>query len=168
VLAGRYPAVPRAIALEDPPPWWSVDYEAPYSPTWLAQVRSWLMGLRQQSREAILAAQRAATPAWPDDEFEPWVDSKLAFNLNFFNGLKAPAFEWPALLRDIRCPALLITADPVLGALVAPSHSAALKALLPHVQIAHVAGAGHSIRRDQYLRYMAVLEPFLSEVTQFD
>lgn len=171
VLAGRYPDAPyapRAIALEDPPPWWSDDYEVPYSPTWLTQVRAWLMGLKQQSREAILAAQRAAAPDWPEADLEPWVDSKLAFNLNFFNGLKAPAFEWPVLLRDIRCPALLITADPALGALVTPSHAMELQTLLPQVQIEHIAGAGHSIRRDQYLRYVAALELFLAQAAQLD
>jgi N-formylmaleamate deformylase len=168
VLASRYPDMLRAIALEDPPPWWSADYEAPYSPAWLAEVRAWLMGLRQQPREAILAAQRAAAPDWPEVDLEPWVDSKLAFNPNFFNDLKAPAFDWPTLMRDIRCPALLTTADPKLSALVTPTYATVLKTLLPQVQIAHVAGAGHSIRRDQYQRYIAVLEPFLSEVTQSD
>jgi pimeloyl-ACP methyl ester carboxylesterase len=134
----------------------------------LANVRAWLTGLKQQSREAILAAQRAAEPTWPADEFEPWVDSKLVFDMNFFNGLKAPAFEWSALLRDIRCPALLITADPALGAIITPAQAAELQALLPQVQVAQVAGAGHSIRRDQYQRYLAVLEPFLAEASQLD
>ncbi len=77
----------------------------------------------------------------------------MAFNLNFYNGLHAPAFDWPDLLRGIRCPALLITADPALGALVTPQHAAELQTLLPQVQIAHVAGAGHSVRRDQLERY---------------
>jgi len=168
VLAGRYPDVPRAIALEDPPPWWSPDAEAPYSPAWLAGVRTWLTGMQQQSHTAILAAQRAAAPNWPEAELEPWVASKLAFNFNFFNGLRAPTFEWSALLRSIRCPALLITADPALGAIVTSAQAAELKTRLPQVQVAHVAEAGHSIRRDQYQRYLAVLEPFLAEASQLD
>ncbi len=90
----------------------------------------------------------------------------MAFSLNFFNGLTPPAFDWPDLLRGIGCPALLITADPASGALVTAAHATALKTLLPQVQIAHVAGAGHSIRRDQYQRYLAVLEPFLAQAAQ--
>ncbi|MBP7688413.1 MAG: alpha/beta hydrolase [Thermoflexales bacterium] len=166
IMAGRYPDVPRAIVLEDPPPWWSPSAEAAYSPAWLAGVRAWLTGLKQQSFEAILAAQRAAAPNWPNAEFEPWVASKLAFNFNFFNDLQVPALERSDLVRGIRCPALLITADVALGALVTPAHAAELQILLPQVQIAHVAGAGHSIRRDQYQRYLAVLEPFVMEVAQ--
>ena len=168
MLAGRYPGVPRAIVLEDPPPWWSADFEAPYSPLWLDGVRAWLTGLRQQAPEVILAAQRAAAPAWPDYEFAPWVASKLAFSFNFFNGLRAPAVEWPVLLSRIQCPALLITADPAMGSLVTATHAAQLQTLLPQVQVAHVAGAGHSIRREQYAAYLAAVEGFLATVAQRD
>ncbi len=65
VLASRYPDIPRAIALEDPPPWWAAgaaDAEAPYSAEWRIQSRTWITSLQHQSREAILAAQRAAAP----------------------------------------------------------------------------------------------------------
>lgn len=164
LLAGRYPGVPRAILLEDPPPWWSADFDAPYSPLWLAGVRAWLTDLQQQAPEDILAAQRAAAPNWPEYELAPWVASKLAFSFNFFNGLRAPDGEWPALLRAIRCPALLITADPALGSLVTATHAAQLQTLLPQVQIAHVAGAGHSIRREQFAPYLAAVEGFLARL----
>lgn len=163
-LAGRHPDVPRAILLEDPPPWWSPSAEAPYSPQWLDGVRVWLTGLRQQSPAAILAAQRAAAPNWPEYEFEPWVESKLAFNFNFFNGLRAPTVDWPALLSLVRCPVLLITADVALGALVTSAQAREFQALVPQVQIAPIAGAGHSIRREQYPAYLAAVEAFLDQV----
>jgi pimeloyl-ACP methyl ester carboxylesterase len=77
--------------------------------------------------------------------------------------LSAPDFNWPELFGRIRCPALLITADPALGSLVTAQHAAELQAWLPQVQIEHVAGAGHSIRRDQRARFWAALEPFLRD-----
>ena len=35
-LAGRYPDLPGAIVLEDPPPWWTPDFDPPYSAQWQA------------------------------------------------------------------------------------------------------------------------------------
>jgi N-formylmaleamate deformylase len=166
VLASRYPNVPRAIALEDPPPWWASDAEVPYSPVWRTESRAWIIGLQQQSREALLAAQRAAEPEWPAADLDPWVESKLAFSLNYYNGLETLAVEWPRLLQSIRCPALLMTGDPQKGALVTPSQAAELQRWLPQVQTAHIAGAGHSIRRDQLQRYSAALDLFLAQVAQ--
>ena len=75
----------------------------------------------------------------------------------------APAVDWPALVRGITCPALLITADPARGAIVSAADAAALQALVPQLRMAHIAGAGHSIRRDQFDRYMQVVRGFLSE-----
>jgi N-formylmaleamate deformylase len=66
-------------------------------------------------------------------------------------------------LPRITCPALLITADPSLGAIVTDESAAALKALVPQVEIAHVPGAGHSIRRDKFVRYMTIVRAFLRD-----
>jgi pimeloyl-ACP methyl ester carboxylesterase len=163
VLAARYPQLPRAIALEDPPPWWDTDYERPNNPVWQARMRAWLIPLKQQSRQAILEAQRVAEPGWSDAELEPWVDSKLHFSLNFFNDLSDPGLDWTALLRQVICPGLLITGDVDAGALVTPAAALALKAYVPQVQIAHIAGAGHSIRRDKFVLYMQAVQPFLAD-----
>ncbi|MEZ4675984.1 MAG: hypothetical protein R2932_17295 [Caldilineaceae bacterium] len=37
----------------------------------------------------------------------------------------------------------------------------AVAALNSHVQVAHIPGAGHSIRREQPQRYLAVVQEFL-------
>ena len=65
-------------------------------------------------------------------------------------------------MRRITCPALLITADPALGALVTPESAAALQVLAPQTRIAHIAGAGHSIHREQFARYMDTVSAFLA------
>ena len=38
--------------------------------------------------------------------------------------------------------------------------------LVPQLRVAHIAGAGHSIRRDQFDRYMQVVRSFLGEAYQ--
>jgi hypothetical protein len=57
----------------------------------------------------------------------------------------------------------LITGDPQRGAIVTDESAAMLEALVPHLQIAHIPGAGHSIRRDQFGRYMEVVRGFLAD-----
>ena len=163
VLAARYPQVPRAIALEDPPPWWDPAFERPNNTDWQARMRAWLVPLKQQTRQAILEAQRVAEPGWSEAELEPWVDSKLHFSLNFFNDLSDPGLEWSALLRQVQCPALLITGDVEAGALVSEQAAVLFQQHMPQAQIAHIAKAGHSIRRDRFEQYLQAVQPFLAK-----
>jgi len=165
VLAARQPQLLPAIALEDPPPWWDSAFERPYTPDWQAGMRAWITSLQQQPREALIDAQHAETPQWSDAELEPWADAKLRFSLNFFNRLRGPELDWFALLRQVKCPALLIMGDPEAGALVTQQAALALKEHVPQLQIAHIAGAGHSIRRYQFESYLHVVRPFLAEVS---
>lgn len=67
-------------------------------------------------------------------------------------------------MARISCPALLITGDVERGAIVAPESAALLEALVPQLRISHVAGAGHSIRRDRFDAYMEVVRGFLAEL----
>ena len=61
-LAGRYPDLPAAIVLEDPPAWWSADHEPRFTAEWVAGMRAWISSLQQQPREALIAMQRAKIP----------------------------------------------------------------------------------------------------------
>jgi N-formylmaleamate deformylase len=167
MLAGTYPDVPGAILLEDPPHWWMRDpEEPPFDPEWQARQRAWIMELKRKTREELIAAQRAETPGWSEAELGPWADAKLRFNLNALNRGDVAPVDWPPVLRRIACPALLITADSTRGAILTEDAAAALKALVPQLQIAHIPEAGHSIRRDQFDRYMEVVRAFLADPTR--
>jgi N-formylmaleamate deformylase len=164
-LAGADPDVPGAILLEDPPAWWvaasATDAEIEER---LAQRRRWIEDLKSKTREELIVAQRAATPGWSEAELGPWADSKLRFNPSAMTMDPTGSLDWPATLARISCPALLITADPALGAILSDEMAGALQALVPQLRIAHITGAGHSIRRDQFDSYMQVVRGFLGEV----
>ena len=166
-LAGTNKDVPGAILLEDPPAWWMATWDtSPASEERQAQMRTWLSELKRKTREELIAEQRAATPNWSEAELGPRADAKLRFSpnvLSIFNPRTAATFDWPAVLRRITCPALLITADPAQGAIVTEESAAALQALVPQLRIAHIPQAGHNIRRDQFDRYMEVVRAFLAE-----
>jgi pimeloyl-ACP methyl ester carboxylesterase len=166
VLAGTYPDVPGAILLEDPPARWMPGSErSPSNPEWQARMRTQITEFKRKTREELIAEQRAKTPGWSEAELGPWADSKLRLSPNVINRSGAAEVDWQALLRRITCPALLITADPAQGAIVSEESATALRELVPQLRVAHVPGAGHSIRRDQFGRYIEIVRAFLAEVT---
>ncbi len=166
VLAGTYPDVPGAILLEDPPAWWTAWASTPAARERQVAMRERALNLQRNSREELIAGQRAEQPGWSDAEIEPWGDAKQRFSpsvLSVFDQDNAASVDWPSILSRITCPAQLISGDPERGAIVTDESAAALKALVPHLQIAHVPEAGHNIRRDQFARYMDVVQAFLAE-----
>ncbi len=44
------------------------------------------------------------------------------------------------------------------------AQAAVLRAMVPHLSIAHIADAGHSIHRDQPARFLEVVRAFLQEL----
>jgi pimeloyl-ACP methyl ester carboxylesterase len=167
VLAGAYPDVPGAILLEDPPGWWMPeDKPSPADMQRLSQMRARFTGHKGKTREELIAGQRAAAPRWSDAELAPWADAKLQVSdnvINIFTPGTGRALDWPATLRRVTCPALLLTADRALGAALTEEAAAALRALVPQLQIAHITGAGHNIRREQFDRFLEVVRAFLTE-----
>lgn len=165
VLASAYPDVPGAILLEDPPAWWTDWYETSGGTELRTQMRERAAGHKHHTRAELIAAMRTEQPGWSDAELEPWADAKRQFSpnvLSVFESNNASGVDWAALLPHITCPALLITADPELGGIVTAQSAAALRALVPQVEIAHIPGAGHNIRRDQFTRYLEVVRAFLA------
>jgi N-formylmaleamate deformylase len=165
VLAGTQPHLVRAILLEDPPAWW-VASSAPESDAqrW-AWMRARMIELKRKMREELIAEQRSASPGWSEAELGPWANAKLRFSFNALDRVDPGTVDWQATLRRITCPALLITADPALEAIVSDEDAAVMKALVPQLRIAHIPEAGHNVRREQFVRYVEIVRTFLSEVT---
>jgi pimeloyl-ACP methyl ester carboxylesterase len=165
VLAGTYPDLPGAILLEDPPPWWVAARTAAAAgdeERW-AQMRARTMGLKRKTRAELIAEQHEASPTWSEAELGPWADSKHRMSLNVLNRGASLDMDWSAVLGRISCPALLITADPASGAIVTPEDAQALQQLIPQLRVAHLARAGHNIRREQFARYLELVRGFLAE-----
>ncbi len=161
-LAGTYPDLVGAILLEDPPPFWVPPQ--PGKP--LPRPRNftvWITDLKRKTREELIAHARAESPTWPEAEHGPWADSKLRLSFNVLRRGKMTPIDWPALIRCITCPTLLITADTDKGAIVPPEAAAMFQTLVPQAKVVHIPGAGHSIRREQFARYMEVVKAFLAE-----
>lgn len=161
VLAGTYPDLPRAILLEDPPPWWTPPEDKPRRRP--AHFADWIIELKRKTREELITHAREQSPTWPEEELGPWADSKLRLSFRVLSRGRSVPVDWPATVRRITCPTLLIIADPDKGAIVTPEAAAALQTLVPQTRVAHITGAGHSIRREQFTQYMDIVRSFLAE-----
>lgn len=162
VLAGLHPDLPRAILLEDPPPWWMPpDPVADGNPR--RAFGGWIIELKRKTRREMMVQQREQSPNWPEPELGPWADAKLRLSFNVLNRGQSLPVDWPETVKQITCPVLLITADPELGAIVPADSAAALKKMLSQTQVVNIPKAGHNIRREQFERYMAVIKKFLAE-----
>jgi N-formylmaleamate deformylase len=165
-FAGMYPDIPGAILLEDPPSWWEPagrGSPAGFDAERQARMRAGIVALKRKTREELIADQRTATPSWSEAELGPWADSKLRLSFNVLNRTGGTTVDWPVLVQRIVCPVLLITADPSRGAIVTAEGAAALQTLAPQTRIVHIPEAGHSIRREQFTRYLEAVRAFLAE-----
>ncbi len=165
-LVAQRPDLPGAILLEDPPSWWLAPQpDDPATAQRVAGMRQWMLGLKEKTREQLIAAERVNSPTWAEDEFGPWADSKLRVSPNvarIFEERFMQRLGWPEALAVTSCPALLLRADPERGGIVTDDAAAALRAVIPHLSVVHIPGAGHNIRREQFDVYLQAVRAFLA------
>ena len=173
-LAGLYPDIPGAILVEDGMP-----FEMRRTTTENEGARDGLRAyfdtIKGKDHEELMAWRRIQSPNWSETDVRTFADAKIRLNPQtlapFMNrdavasnarDMASPV-DWPTLLRQIRCPALLITGDPELGAMVSASQAATLQENVPTLRVAHIANASHDIRRDQSGDFLKIISPFLAD-----
>ncbi|GAB4440901.1 MAG: hypothetical protein Kow0031_22830 [Anaerolineae bacterium] len=72
-----------------------------------------------------------------------------------------PLQPWPDVVPKITCPTLLLTAEVERGAIVSPQTARQIGANWPQVQVVHINGAGHNIRREQFDAFIETVTGFL-------
>jgi pimeloyl-ACP methyl ester carboxylesterase len=113
----------------------------------------------------VVAAGKAANPLWHDDEFDAWAEAKLRVSPRFLAPANVPpAPDWQSQLPHVTCPVLLIRADsaPLGSGAVTAEAAGVARRLCPTLEVAHVPGAGHNVRREQFSAFMAAVDPFLA------
>lgn len=163
-LAGLYPDIARAIVLEDPPPFWMIkvtDKSESPNPNPLAQ---WIGANKRKTKEELLSEVRTGNPGWDESEIEPWINAKHRYSPKIVRMVSMddlPAMDFENLVKKISCPTLMLTADSLKGAIVSEKDAAALKQWISQLEVVHIDGAGHNIRRDQFGKYMQAVQAFL-------
>ena len=170
-VAAANPARVRAAALEDPPwrdgPWTAREGHGSRAPLRSPEWTEWMRSLKQLSPEQRRALADQERPEWPAEERPYWIEAKAQFNLDAFPDAPVPDMGgWRDTARALRCPTLLVTADVERGAIVTPEVAEEASRMNPNVRVAHVPGAGHNIRREQYRAFQSAVRGFLAEVHQ--
>ncbi len=166
-VEARFPGLARALILEDPgwrdftpPPTFQEknEKESPHD-----KFVEWLLSLKGKTLEDVIAKGRADNPTWPEIEMRLWGESKLQFDPALFQ-TEGIWMDWQDVARAIRCPALLITADPAKGAIVTSETARLANRLSNCIQAVNIPGVGHNIRRENYEAFMQAVRAFLRAI----
>ena len=110
---------------------------------------------------------RKASPTYPDTEILPWVDSKKRVSFDFLNSLATMdintvnPFE---VFKKINVPVLLFIGDREKMSIVSQETAQEAARVNKLVQVVHLEGASHDIRRTRFDGYMPALSKFLGEI----
>ena len=149
------------LILEDPP--WAESWTPGRRAELEAKHEEWKRGIEKlqgMSYEEIVACGRSETPHWVDEELQPWARSKLQVSIDALSYITTVRPAWQSMIGELPCPTLLVTGDTNWGGMVSEAMAEEAKKLSSRLEVHHVAGAGHSIRRDRF-------EPYLDGIRDF-
>ncbi|NJM07433.1 alpha/beta hydrolase [Candidatus Gracilibacteria bacterium] len=168
-LLGADAGLTRGIVLEDPP--WR-DAERLFSAEQLALWKEQQRHTNTLTIEEIIAAGADEAAGWNELEIQTWAESGRLAQPEVLDWIhNTYPIDWRGAVQQLAVPTLLITADPARGAIVDAEQAAEARQLNTLLQLAHIPGAGHSIRRDNFAAYLAALDGFsalLGETQGFD
>lgn len=160
-LTARYPEAVRAAVLEDPG--WRPTLGTPEErEARAAQWRQNSSALQAMTPAEIEKTGRERSPLWADEEFPAWVTAKQQFSMHIFDTITRVTTPWQESAALFSSPVLLVTAETAQGAIISPEIAQEAVALNPLIRVAHIPGAGHNIRRENFDAFLAALRPFLA------
>lgn len=162
-LAADFPELVRGALLEDPP--WrpqpkdgdslETTNRSDYWQTYVQEINSLTIG-------ELVEKGRKERAAWPESEYDGWSAAKQQVDIRATDYARLSSVPWWEKVPQIQCPTLLIIADVDDGAIVDRATADEVATLNDKVQVIHIPGAGHNIRREQPKRYLEVVQNFLA------
>lgn len=170
-LAASYPGLARAIFLEDPPIFlpgetFGGGAQAIKMEDVGKMMARFMRTFKLLPRFVGLRLARKNSPTYPDSEILPWIDSKKRISFDFLNSMAAMqlhsgnSFE---AFAKITIPILLFIGDKEKMSIVSQETAQKIAANNPRVQVVHLSGASHDIRRTRFDGYMPALKSFLRQ-----
>ncbi len=155
--ANAFPDRISKVILEDPPLLAVAEPSA--AEARLNRFRRQVDSFREMTDAELVALGRATSPTWHEDEFDAWAEAKRQVD-----PLAMPTYgqPWQDSLAKIAVPTLLIYGEPDRGGLVTPDLAAEASAINANIRSAQITGAGHNIRRENFLAFLSVVRAFLA------
>ena len=173
-IAGRLGAVAaaRAIVLVDPAlrnvaAALAIDPDNP--PPWMQAFMEMLQSLKEQTHaERLQTGLRLlppGAPVWDEEDYVSFVEAEAQFDLKLHRYTASMDYlcEMPAVIAQINCPLLLLTAHPGMPGINIDELVAVWKQHWQNGQHIHFPDSGHFIPAEQFDRFIDVLTRFLSE-----
>jgi pimeloyl-ACP methyl ester carboxylesterase len=105
---------------------------------------------------------RKESTAWTDDEVTAWVSSKRALDRGLFGRRQSwHGGPWRPTIQSIEIPTIVIAGEVALGSAVDAEAGRWLERC-ESIEFVRIAGAGHSVHRDQRDRFADSVRGFLS------
>jgi pimeloyl-ACP methyl ester carboxylesterase len=176
-VAGRLAGVTdlRGVVLVDPPlgnvvALASIDIDAP--PPWLQPVFDALRALRDQPHAERMVTGLGLLPPgsateWDERDYVSFVEGQARFDLDVYRHLRhvPPLVDVPDAVAAITCPALLLTAQPMLPGVDLQAAVAAFTRQWRQGRHVHVPDSGHAIHVERFDTFIDAIADFIDEVT---
>jgi pimeloyl-ACP methyl ester carboxylesterase len=107
---------------------------------------------------------RKMSPTYPDDEILPWIDSKRRVTFNFLKALPEMGIHQAHpidVFKKVTAPVLLFIGDREKMAIVTQDAAQEIVQANDKVEVVHLEGASHDIRRTRFDGYLPALQAFL-------
>jgi N-formylmaleamate deformylase len=161
------PDLIRGVILEDPP--FTQTSFTPEQRRSLAE--EWKQGLvhtQTMSLEDLQQSARENNPAFHPLDLEDWARSKLQVDPAAMQAVHDFLIPWQEVLPGMSIPGLLLYGEVERGGIVTSAAAQEIQQMWRKVEIHHVAGAGHSIRREAYPQYLEAVTGFLGMLFEQD
>ncbi len=162
-LGATYPTLVRGLLLEDPP--WRGEGATPTPAEHAQRVQEWRTNVKTSNAATLgtlLQRGREQQPTWSAAELDSWAIAKQLVSPTAIDYAAHRSRPWQEIVPQLQCPTLLITGDAELGAIVDQATAQTIAAANSNVRVSHIAGAGHSIRREQTEHFLATVQEFLA------
>jgi pimeloyl-ACP methyl ester carboxylesterase len=171
-FAANYPGLTRGIFLEDPPIILPGEIfgsgEQVMDPKEIGRMMAKFMRLfKIMPRFIGVRMARKGMPAYPDDELLPWLDSKKRLSFDFLSSMAGMEIDIAApfeVIGKIRVPILLFIGDKEKMSIMSQDAARKASEANARLQVVHLEGASHDIRRTRFDGYMPALKDFLAEI----
>jgi len=157
----RYPDIPRALILEDPP-WRNPVPGTPAETPEEHPLSDLVETIQKTSLEDWTSQTREEHPNWPEWVIQTWCPAKKELDPQILSILNINTTDWQENVSRLDCPTLLFTADPEQGGIVTGEIAEKAREMNHRLAVVHMPDVGHHIRFAAYKTYMEHFRAFLA------